>query len=172
VLFETLLTRFREAGLLKPRGRQRTDSTHVLAAIQMLNRLECVGETLRHALNTLAVVVPDWLREHVPADWGERYGRRFEDYRLPPGRPECYALAETIGADGFHLLQMIDAASAPRWLREVPAVEVLRRVWMQQFYAPEGPVRWRAVEDLPPSAQLICSPYDAEARYSKKRSTE
>lgn len=172
VLFETLLTRFREAGLLKPRGRQRTDSTHVLAAIQMLNRLECVGETLRHALNTLAVVVPDWLREHVPADWFERYGRRFEDYRLPPGRPERYALAETIGADGFHLLQMIDADEAPRWLREVPAIEVLRRVWMQQFYAPEGHVRWRAAADLPPSARLICSPDDAEARYSKKRSTE
>jgi transposase len=68
VLFETLLTRFREVGLLKPWGRQRTDSTHGLAAIQMLNRLECVGETLRHALNTLAVIVPDWLQEHVPAD--------------------------------------------------------------------------------------------------------
>lgn len=171
-LFETLLTRFREAGLLKPRGRQRTDSTHVLAAIQTLNRLECVGETLRHALNVLAVVVPDWLRDRVPADWCERYGRRFEEYRLPPGRPERYALAETIGVDGFHLLRMLDEDSAPRWLRELPAVEVLRRVWDQQFYAPGGAVHWRTAEDLPPSAELICSPYDAEARYSKKRSTE
>lgn len=78
-LFETLLIRFREAGLLKPRGRQRTDSTHVLAAIQTLNRLECVGETLRHALKTLAVAAPDWRRGHVPADWFDRYGRRVED---------------------------------------------------------------------------------------------
>ena len=69
VLFETLLTTLKEAGLVKPRGRQRTDSTHVLAAIQVLNRLELVGETLRHALNTLAVVAPDWLRSQVPADW-------------------------------------------------------------------------------------------------------
>jgi len=171
-LFETLLTRFREAGLLKPRGRQRTDSTHVLAAIHTLNRLECVGETLRHALNALAVVAPDWLRGHVPAEWSDRYGRRFEDYRLPPGRPERYALAETIGTDGFQLLTTISDPATPHWLREVPAVEVLRRVWVQQFYAPDGPVRWRAAEDLPPSARLICSPYDAEARYSQKRSTE
>ena len=172
VLFETLLTRFREAGLLKPRGRQRTDSTHVLAAIHTLSRLECVGETLRHALNALAVVAPDWLRDNVPAEWFDRYGRRFEDYRLPSGRPERYALAETIGADGFQLLTLIHDPHAPHWLREVPAVEVLRQVWVQQFYAPDGPLRWRAAEDLPPSARLICSPYDAEARYSKKRSTE
>lgn len=171
VLFETLLTRFRAAGVLKPRGRQRPDSTHVLAAIQTLNRLECVGETLRHALNTLAVVAPDWLRTHIPADWVEHYGRRFAECRLPPGRPERYALAEPIGADGFHLLQLIDEDRAPRWLCEVPAVQVLRRVWGQQFYAPGGPVRWRTAEDLPPSAELICAPYDAEARYSTKRST-
>jgi transposase len=67
---------------------------------------------------------------------------------------------------------MIYDDSALRWLHDVPAVEVLRRVWVQQFYAPDGPMRWRAAEDLPPSAQMICVPYDAEARYSKKRSTE
>jgi transposase len=171
-LCEALLPRCREAGLLKPRGRQRTDSTHVLAAVQALNRLECVGETMRHALNVLAVVAPDWLLGHVPADWCARYGRRFEDDRLPPGRPERDALAETIGTDGFHLLGMLDEESAPRWLREVPAVEMLRQVWVPPFDAPVGPVRWRAAEDLPPSAKLICSPDDAEARYSKKRSTE
>jgi transposase len=59
-LFEHMLQRVREAGLLKARGQQRTDSPHVLAAIQSLNRLECVGETMRQALNVLAVVAPDW----------------------------------------------------------------------------------------------------------------
>ncbi len=170
VLFETLLERCRQAGLIKARTRQRTDSTHVLAAIQMLNRLECVGETLRHALNVLAVVEPDWLPAHVPPLWFECYGQRFADYRLPAERTERYALAETIGTDGFALLDRIYAATAPRWLREVPAVEVLRQVWVQQFYGPDEGVRWRAASDLPPSAGLICSPYDAEARYAKKRS--
>jgi transposase len=68
LLLETLLTQVRERGLLKVRGRQRTDSTHVLAAIRVLNRLELVGETLRHALNSLAVAAPDWLRAHAPSD--------------------------------------------------------------------------------------------------------
>jgi transposase len=174
LLFETMLNHLRERQLLKPRGRQRTDSTHVLAAIHVLNRLECVGETLRHALNTLAVVAPDWLLAQVPAVWFDRYGRRFEEYRLPPGRPERYALAEQIGADGHLLLAAVANPTAPSWLREVPAVQILRRVWMQQFYAaePDQPVRWRQAEDLPPAPLLIRSPYDPDARYCQKRQTE
>lgn len=170
LLFERLLECCGQAGLVKARGRQRTDSTHVLAAVQQLNRLECVGETLRHALNVLAVVLPEWLQAQVPPAWFERYAQRFTEYRLPVERPARYALAETIGADGFALLAQLYAPSAPAWLREVPAVEVLRQVWVQQFYGPDEPVRWRAAEDLPPSAGLICSPYDADARYAKKRS--
>ena len=171
VLFETLLTRVRAKGLLKARGRQRTDSTHVLAAIQTLNRLECVGETMRQALNTLAVAVPDWLQAWVPVEWYERYGHRFEEFRLPTGRPERYALAELIGADGFQLLTAIYAQTARPWLGQLPAVETLRRVWLQQFYAPDPTVRWRDADDLPASTLLICSPYDPDARYSQKRDT-
>src|ERR687886_786929 len=135
LLFETMLTLFREQGLIKAKGRMRTDSTHVLAAIQVLNRLECVGETLRHALNTLASVAPDWLRSWVPGSWSDRYGRRFEEYRFPPGKPERYALAEEIGTDGVQFLRMLDDPAAPTWLKEVPAVQILHRVWEQQFYA-------------------------------------
>ncbi len=169
-LFETLLTTRKEAGLVKLRGRQRTDSTHVLAAIQVLNRLELVGETLRHALNMLAVVAPDWPQSWVPADWFARYSRRFEEYRLPDALAARTALAEQIGADGCALLAMIVASEADAWLAQVPAVETLRRVWVQQFYADE-PIRWRAAGDLPPSAVVISSPYDPEARYRKKRET-
>jgi transposase len=61
LLFDTLLTWCRERQLVKARGRQRTDSTHILAAVRALNRLEVVGETMRHALNTLAVVAPEWI---------------------------------------------------------------------------------------------------------------
>jgi transposase len=174
LLFETMLNHLREHKLLKPKGRQRTDSTHVLAAIHDLNRLECVGETLRHALNTLAMVAPDWLRGQVPAVWFDRYGRRFEEYRLPPGRPERYVLAEQIGTDGRDLLTAIYDPAAPVWLREVPVVQILRQVWLQQFYTAEReqPIHWRVAEDLPPAPLLISSPYDPEARYSKKRETE
>ena len=54
----------------------------------------------------------------------------------------------------------------------MPAVEILRQVWVQQFSLIEGVLRWRQAEDRPPSVLMICSPYDAEARDSKKRSTE
>jgi transposase len=174
LLFETMLTRCREQGLLKAKGRQRTDSTHVLAAIQTLNRLECIGETLRQALNVLATVAPDWLQAWVPAVWFDHYRQRFAEYRLPPDKPARYALAEQIGTDGRHLLRTLYDPATPAWLREIPAVQTLRHVWLQQFYASseDQPVRWRSAEDLPPAPRLISSPYDPEARYGKKRETE
>ena len=170
-LFDTVLTCLRERGLLRARGRQRTDSTHVLAAIRTLNRLACVAETLRHALNELADVAPDWLRTQITPDWFDRYRQRVEEYRLPKGKAERQQLGETIGRDGFTLLQAIDAATAPAGLWARPALQVLRRVWIQQYYVPAPAVRWRTAEDLPPHALLICSPYDTEARYATKRET-
>ena len=55
----------------------------MLAAVRVLNRLELVAETLRAALNELATVAPDWLRDVAPLEWYERYGKRIEDARLP-----------------------------------------------------------------------------------------
>ena len=59
-LLTQLLAHFVERGLLKARGKQRTDSTHIVAAVRELNRLEIVGETLHHTSNVLAQRVPDW----------------------------------------------------------------------------------------------------------------
>ncbi len=78
-----MLERLGERGLVKARGKQRTDSTHVLAAIRTLNRLEFVGETLRAALHALAQAAPAWLAQHAWPEWAERYGARVEQYRLP-----------------------------------------------------------------------------------------
>jgi len=171
VLLNTLLQLCRERGWLKERGKQRTDSTHVLAAIRTMNRLECVAETLRAALNSLAVVVPDWLRAQVPGEWYDRYGSRTEEYRFPKEAPKRQALTEQIGSDGWWLLLAIRSADAPMWLAEVPAVEILRRVWVQQFWMEDGVIRWRSDQDIPPASLLISSPYDPEAHLSIKRST-
>jgi transposase len=103
-LLDAMLARLRERGLLKARGRQRTDSTHVLAAVRAVNRLESVGETLRAALNALATVAPDWLRQHADAEWPDRYGRPFEEWRLPKGEGPRKVLGEQIGRDGHRLL--------------------------------------------------------------------
>jgi transposase len=81
LLLDRLLERCQERGWLKAHGRQRTDSTHVLGAVKALNQLELVGETLRHALNVLATVAPEWLKPRIQPDWLERYAERIEDSR-------------------------------------------------------------------------------------------
>ncbi len=170
-LFDRLVEQFRERGWIKARGKQRTDSTHVLAAIRTLRRLECVGETMRHALNVLAEVAPTWLLEHMDPEWADRYEKRFSDFRLPKDVKARVALAETIGADGRRLLEHIYAETSLPWLAELEAVQTLRRVWIQHYHAREQGTAWRADDELPPSALLITSPYDIEARYSRKKST-
>ncbi len=170
-LFDRLLEQFRERGWIKARGKQRTDSTHVLAAIRTLRRLECVGETMRHTLNVLAEVAPTWLLEHMEPEWADRYEKRFSDFRLPKDAKARVALAETIGADGRRLLERVYAETSLPWLAELEAVEILRRVWIQHYHAREQGTAWRADDELPPSALLITSPYDIEARYSRKKST-
>src|SRR5512135_1411688 len=170
-LLDALIEQFQARGWIKARGRQRTDSTHVLAAIRLLNRLECLGETMRAALNSVATVAPDWLREQAPAQWFERYSLRVEESRLPKGEAERKQYAEVIGADGSRLLSAIYSETAPLWLREIPAVQILRQTWVQQFYAEEGHLRLRGKEDLPPSSLRQDSPYDPEAHYGNKRTT-
>ena len=171
ILFDKVLERLVACGLVKARGQQRTDSTHVLAAVRELNRLECVGETLRRVLDDLARVAPDWLLAQVTRDWFDRYGARFEAYRLPEGQAEQEALQVQIGRDGSHLLDCIYDGQAPHWLREIPAVDVLRRVWIQQYYVENGQIQWRDAKNLPPFKQLIVSPDDPDARNRTKRET-
>lgn len=156
-----------EQGLLRKRGRVRTDSTHVLAAVRSLNRLELVGETLRAALEALAVADPAWVREHIPPRWATQYGRRIEDSRLPEGETTRRAWAEETGRDGAQLLTWL--ATAPVWLQQLSAVGVLEQVWTQQYTGSGGQLRWRSAGELPPGAAGIASPYDPEARYGEKR---
>jgi transposase len=172
LLLDALLTLAQAQGLIKVRGRQRTDSTHVLAAIRVLNRLERVGETLRAALNNLAVVAPAWLQTLAPPEWYDRYSHRVENSHFPKTEAARQAFAAVIGADGQRLLQAIDAAIEQPWLQEVPAIQTLRRVWAEQYVEVNGTLSWREVKDMPSPAELIASPYDPEARYSTKREVE
>ena len=132
-LFEVLLTHLKARGWLTERQRQRTDSTHILAAVRSLNRLELVGRTLQHALNTLAELAPDWLLTQISSEWFERYSHPLEEYRLPKEKAERLMLAEQIGKDGQHLLVRIMQSDEARWLEKAPAIVTLRQVWEQQI---------------------------------------
>ncbi len=169
LLLDTLLQRLQEKGLVKARGRQRTDSTHVLAAVRWLTRLERVGETLRAALNEVATIAPEWLQALAPTAWYERYGRPVENYRLPKTEEARLALAAEIGADGQQLLSAIDAATQQPELALLSAVQVLRQVWATQYVTEDERMRLGRAAELPPSAEQVCSPYDPDARYSNKR---
>lgn len=118
-----------------------------------------------------ALVAGEWLLTHSDPEWVDRYGHRIEESRLPASQEERQAIAERIGRDGSNLLIDLYAAEALVFLREVPAVETLRRIWIQNYVWIEGQICWRDNEDLPPGKRFINSPYDQDARYGKKRET-
>ena len=169
LLLDKMLERFKHRGLIKARGKQRTDSTHVLAAVRDLSLLELAGEALRAALDDLAAAVPDWLREVAPPAWFERYGRRIEEYRLPKSQDKRAALLLEIGADGYHLLDALDGPTAPEAGRELAMVRTMRRVWQLHYAREDGRVRWRDLSELPPVGERVQSPYDPQAHFSTKR---
>ena len=183
LVLEKLLERCCAMGWLKAREPQRTDSTHVLAAIRVLNRLELVAETLRAALNAVATVAPDWLQTVTPLAWYDRYGRRIEEVRLPKDTAEREAYAQMVGEDGFHFLDALEARDAPQEARELPILESLRRAWQRHYERTENEamveggggqrrVRFKTHRAWPPAAEGIESPDDADARYRHKRDTQ
>jgi transposase len=172
LLLDRLLAVLMERGILQARGRQRTDSTRVVMAVRSLNRLELVGETMRHALNTLAVEAPDWIRRQSEPAWPERYGPRLAASRLPQSQTKREALARQIGRDGMLLLAALDREETPAWLRELSAIRTLRRVWEQQYVSGDDGPRFRPTTALPPAAEVIRTPYDPDARWSVRRETE
>lgn len=130
-----------------------------------------MGETFRAALNSLAVAAPEWLLGQMQAGWVECYEHCVEDYRLPEGKQAREDYAVVIGKDGSSGLRALSAAQARGWLREIPAVQTLRRVWVQNVYWEEGGRRWRGASNVPAAGECIDSPYDPEAHYAQKRST-
>jgi transposase len=172
LLLDRLLERCQGRGWLKARGRQRTDSTHVLGAVKALNQLELVGETLRHALNVLATVAPEWLKPQVHPEWFERYAERSEDYRLPKDKAEREALSATSGEDGYTLLARLEQAATQAewgWRKDLPAVRILEQTWAQQYRQVDGHAQRLTPKDMVPVSEWYRSPYDEEVRYGRKR---
>lgn len=171
LLLDKMLERFKTNGLIKERGKQRTDSTYVLADIRVMNRAELVGETLRAALNDLAEVDPGWLRDVAQPEWFGRYSHRVEEYRLPKSKAARDAYLLAVGRDGFALLEAINDQTSGK-LRGLGRVATLAAVW-ERHYEREGErVRWREGAELSRAAQALESPYDPEAKYSAKRGKE
>src|SRR2546428_13857995 len=121
LLLDALLELCKQRGWLKAGGKQRTDSTQVLARVRSLSNLECVGETLRAVLAELAR-----LARQISAEGLARYVHRGENYRLPQAERQRRALAEQIGADGLHLLRALRQAGTPAELQQLQDAAWLR----------------------------------------------
>jgi len=117
VIFDRLLDRVKELGLVRAGGRQRTDSTHVLARIRDLNRLELAGETVRAALEALSAAAPGWLAGVIDPSWQRVYGQRIDNWRLPEAETARKDLAVRYGRDGYWLLEQVYGPAAAGWLR-------------------------------------------------------
>jgi transposase len=168
LLLERLLDRFREKKLLKVRGHQRTDSTHVLASIRVMNRLELVTETMRAALNEVATLAPEWLTTAALPEWLTRYATRAEQSRMPRTDPARETYARQVGEDGFYLLKLLSDQQPA--LLKLEQAETLEKVWQRHYTRREdGEVNWVANAELAKASTAIESPYDTEARFSTKR---
>ncbi len=134
--------------------------------------------SVRAAVEALAAAYPDWLEQRICVpDWSRRYGTPMTAWRPPASQANQDELAIAYARDGYALLEAVCGESSPAWLRELPAVDVLRRVLVQNYTRtvtdgkevikrrekePEG-------DGLPPGHARIASPYDTDARWGVKR---
>ena len=165
-LFDSMLEQLRGMGLVRRRGRQRTDSLALLTKVRDLTRLEQLVETVRLALRALLATDKNWVRTTVPPTWEDVYGQPCIHEKLT--QAERDALAKRVGPDGQWLLERLQAAGTPEELRDLPEVKVLATVWQQKFRIVEGEL----VAQEPGSFDgktYIDTPHDPEARYSAKR---
>jgi transposase len=171
-LLDVMVSHFKEHKLIKSRGKQRTDSTQVVAAIRQVNRLELVGETIRATLNQIATLAPEWLQEIISEDWFDRYSERFENYRLPKEKTKREEMALLIGRDGHHLLEKLwrEDDTQGEKLRQIESVDTLRRVWIQQYVFIEGRLLWRKKKkrDYLPTQSRLNRPMTRRQEMEKK----
>jgi transposase len=175
-VMDLLVAALVERGMLKSGGKQRTDSTHVVAAVRQLNQIELVGETVRACVEALAVAEPAWVQAVLDASWQRRYGARVDSWRMPASKAKRVALGNDFVRDGAALLRAVWHPSAPAWLRSLPAVGVLQRVLIQnaKVTVDRGgreviTLRDADTDGLPPGRRRIVSPYDVDARWGGKR---
>ncbi len=126
-------------------------------------------------MEALAAAHPDWLEQRVcVSDWARRCGTAVTSWRPAASKAEQDELAIACARDGYALLEAVCAGSSPPWLRELPAVDVLRRVLLQNYtrvVRADGRevIRRREKEPeghgLPPGHARIASSYDTDARW-------
>src|SRR5690349_22657131 len=141
--------------------------------------MEQAGKRVRAEVEARAGAHPDWRAQRIcVSDWTRRYGTPMTAWRPPASQAKQDELAIAYARDGYALLEAVYGPSSPPWLRELPAVDVLRRVLVQNYTRTitgngRGGIKRREKEPegdgLPPGHARIASPYDTDARRGGKR---
>ena len=169
LVFDKVLDWVRSRGLMKKHGKQRSDSTHIVGCVERLSRLELAWETLRVGGRAIESVAPEWYEETIPGAFHEAYVERQSDWRL--SKQEVKSKMQSAGCDGFWLLDQLDE-SAPQIVLDLSEVRTLRQVWEQQFERQEDSRKVTVRQPPIEGRDVIQSPHDPEARWSKKRSKD
>jgi len=162
VVFEQILVRLKALGLIRDRGKMRTDSTHILGVLHRLSQLELITECVRVAVQAALVAAPRWCERELPQAFQEAYAQRQWEYGLSDAQVK--AKCATAAKDGFWFLHVVDSAS-PKVVYKLAEVATLRTVLKQQF--PDGPAGPPAKR--PMGGDVIETPHEQEARCATKR---
>lgn len=163
LIFDTLLESIRALGFLNKRKYQRTDSTHVLAKVCQLSRLENLSEGLRLALKAIEKADAAFYQVKLPAPYKEQWDTRLNDYRMTD--EERKQALERAGQDIRWLLEFLKTNRASFLC--LPELEVLQTLFQQNFTTHAQAVRLR--KQCANGKEKIQTPHDPEARYSTKR---
>ena len=158
--FDTILDGLREAGLVSKRTRQRLDSTHVLGVVRQMSSLECVRETLRLALESLAEAVAEARRPAVWTQWWERYVESNLDYRAEAAT--LWAKLDQAGADAWALLTWI--MTLPVAVQTHERVTLLAQVFDEYFEGVDQ--AWRGRRQRLSGG--VVNPHEPEAQWRRK----
>jgi len=159
LIFDGILKALHDNGLVKRRGKQRLDSTHVLGAVARMGRLEVVRETIRLFLDTvqkmsLQTSLEDWALFHD----------RYIDCDIAwhkAGKDLLISKHNQAGQDMHRLLQW--AGQRPE-LAEHERMQLLQRVFEEQYELTEQGPQQRKNED----SGVIKNPHDPDVQWSSK----
>jgi transposase len=164
-LFQAVLEALLEAGLLARKGRQRLDSTQMFGRVSRMSRLDCVRESLRLALQELS----QKLAPAQPPPWWtrlwERYVETQTDYRA--GEETLARKFIEAGTDAKELLDWL-ASDSGQPFRQIKQVELLGRVFAQQFEVSTETAAPAAKSKEQLGSDRVQNPHEPEATYSCK----
>jgi transposase len=164
LLFDQLLKQIESLGFLKKRQRQRTDSTHVLAVVGELSRLENLSESLRVSLRAIQRSDSAFYKTRIPALYREHWGVAQSDYQMTHSQRR--EALERVGQDIYWLLSFLET-NKKSFLR-LPELEVLQTLFYQHFTVQNS--QEACLKDKADTGKdKIQSPHEPEARYSEKR---